>query len=137
MNGDSCAGGWQTQGQRRRSFRGRRNCVSCGVKAARGIGAIIVAIAESFFADLSPQKGSVHRLQPSRRSRCNRLRHRPRSSLSARGGESSMGSFCPLPHHFAHAHNLFLSMWKRSRGARESLRVELAVMPNRSRLRED
>lgn len=45
-----------------------------------------------------------------------------RSSLSARGGESCMGSFCPLPYHFAHAHNLFLSMWKRSRAMATNLR---------------
>ena len=54
-----------------------------------------------------------------------------RSSLSARGGESSMGSFCPLPYRLAaHAHNLFLSMWKRSFAAAKSnlTRVELTLV---------
>lgn len=42
-----------------------------------------------------------------------------------------MGSFCPLP--YSHAHNLFLSMWKRALVPRRRItRVELAIWPSLS-----
>jgi len=69
------------------------------VKANHGIGATAAVVVGRFSPTFHPKKDRGHDCDGGGggdRGRTTVERRRPRSSLSARGGESFMGSFCPL-----------------------------------------